>query len=133
MKTITRAIGDFAKFALKELAFPCFCFFCGGLSTAAYAKLDFFEAMRVILHDAGLIFVGGIVGAILGTFLMCLWRVLRYRLRSRQELVRHEYVILWFGQEIARPVLHVPREWFLLPLDEHHRRVVAQLKGQIPS
>lgn len=132
MKTITRAIGDFAKFALKELAFPCFCFFCGGLSTAAYAKLDFFEAMRVILHDAGLIFVGGIVGAIIGAFLLAFWRVLRDRLRSRQELEEWAYVAARDGEVIFRAVLHVPKEWERLPVEEHHRRARAQLKGQGP-
>lgn len=136
MKTITRAIGDFAKFALKELAFPCFCFFCGGLSTAAYAKLDFFEAMRVILHDAGLIFVGGIVGAIIGgivgAFALHFWRTLRDRLRSRQELVEQHYAAAIDGQVFFRAVLHVPREWLQLPKEEEHRRARAQLKGQGP-
>lgn len=132
MKTITRAIGDFAKFALKELAFPCFCFFCGGLSTAAYAKLDFFEAMRVILHDAGLIFVGGIVGAIIGAFLLAFWMVLRDRLRSRQELEEWAYVAARDGEVIFRAVLHVPKEWERLPVEERHRRARAQLKGQGP-
>lgn len=132
MKTITRAIGDFAKFALKELAFPCFCFFCGGLSTAAYAKLDFFEAMRVILHDAGLIFVGGIVGAIIGAFLLAFWMVLRDRLRSRQELEEWAYVAARDGEVIFRAVLHVPREWLQLPKEEEHRRARAQMRGQGP-
>lgn len=132
MKTITRAIGDFAKFALKELAIPCFCFFCGGLSTAAYAKLDFFEAMRVILHDAGLIFVGGIVGAIIGTFLLCLWRVLKEKLQSRQVLVEQHYAAAIDGQVFFRAVLHVPREWLQLPKEEEHRRARAQLRGQGP-
>lgn len=132
MKTLTRAIAKFAWSMFRETWVILFGFLCGGLCVASYAKLDFFEAMSVILHDAGLIYVGAIIGAIIGTFLLCLWRALRDRLRSRQELVEQHYAAAIDGQVFFRAVLHVPREWLQLPAEEERRRARAQLKGQGP-
>ena len=132
MKTLTRAIVEFVKFALKEFGILYLGFLCGGLSVACYAKLGFWEAMGVILPDMLLVSLVGILGAIIGTFLLCLWRVLRDRLRSRQELVEQHYAAAIDGQVFFRAVLHVPREWLQLPKGEEHRRARAQLKGQGP-
>ena len=132
MKPLARAFAEFAWTMCRETWPILFGFLCGGLCVAAYAKLDFFEAMSAILHDAGLIFVGGIVGAIIGAFLLAFWMVLRDRLRSRQELEEWAYVSARDGEVIFRAVLHVPKEWERLPVEEHHRRARAQLKGQGP-
>lgn len=132
MKTLTRAIVEFAWSMFRETWVILFGFLCGGLCVAAYAKLDFFEAMSVILHDAGLIYVGAIIGAIIGALALHFWRTLRDRLRSRQELVEQHYAAAIDGQIFFRAVLHVPREWLQLPAEEERRRARAQLKGQGP-
>ena len=128
MKTLTRAIVEFAWSMFSETWVILFGFLCGGLCVAAYAKLDFFEAMYAILHDASLIYFGAIIGALALHF----GSVLRDRLRSRQELVEQHYAAAIDGQVFFRAVLHVPKEWERLPVEEHHRRARAQLKGQGP-
>ena len=115
MKTLTRAIVEFVKFALKEFGLIYLGFLCGGLSVACYAKLGFWETMGVIFPDMAIIFIGGIVG-----------------LQSRQELVEQHYAAAIDGQVFFRAVLHVPREWLSLPAEEERRRARAQLKGQGP-
>lgn len=132
MKTFCLIIVEFVKFAAKEFGLLYLGFLCGAFSVACYAKFGFSETLSVILPDMALIFVGGLIGAVLGVIILFFRDVLREQLRSRQELVEHEYNIFFFGVKISRVVLHVPREWFSLPLEEHHRRVVAQLKGQLP-
>lgn len=128
MKTLTRAIVEFAWSMFSETWVILFGFLCGGLCVAAYAKLDFFEAMYAILHDASLIYFGAIIGALALHF----GSVLRDRLRSRQELVEQHYAAAIDGQVFFRAVLHVPREWLQLPAEEERRRARAQLKGQGP-
>lgn len=128
MKTLS---GIFAKFAwsmFRETWIILFGFLCGGLCVAAYAKIDFFEAMSAILHDASLIYFCAIIGALALHF----GSVLRDRLRSRQELVEQHYAAAIDGQVFFRAVLHVPREWSRLPVEEHKRRARVQLKGQGP-
>lgn len=132
MKTLTRAIVEFAWSMFRETWVILFGFLCGGLCVAAYAHLDFFEAMSAILHDAGLIYVGAIIGGIVGAFALHFWRTLRDRLRSRQELVEQHYAAARDGEVFFRAVLHVPREWLQLPAEEERRRARAQLKGQGP-
>lgn len=132
MKTLTRAIVEFVKFALKEFGLLFLGFLCGGLSVAAYAKIGFWEAMGVIFPDMLLVSLGGIIGAIIGGIFLYLGRVLRDRLRSRQELVEQHYAAAIDGQVFFRAVLHVPREWLQLPAEEERRRARAQLKGQGP-
>lgn len=132
MKTFCLIIVEFVKFAAKEFGLLYLGFLCGAFSVACYAKLGFWETMGVIFPDMALVFVGGIVGAIIGTFLLCLWRVLPDRLRSRQELVEQHYAAAIDGQVFFRAVLHVPREWLQLPAEEERRRARAQLKGQGP-
>lgn len=132
MKTLS---GIFAKFAwsmFRETWVILFGFLCGGLCVAAYAKLDFFEAMSAILHDASLIYFGAIIGGIIGALALHFGSVLRDRLRSRQELVEQHYAAAIDGQVFFRAVLHVPREWLRLPAEEERRRARAQLKGQGP-
>lgn len=132
MKTLTRAIVEFVKFALKEFGLLYLGFLCGGLSVACYAKLGFWETMGVIFPDMAIIFIGGIVGAIIGALLIHIADLLRERIRSRQELVEQHYAAAIDGQVFFRAVLHVPREWLQLPKEEEHRRARAQLKGQGP-
>lgn len=132
MKPLARAFAEFAWTMCRETWPILFGFLCGGLCVAAYAKLDFFEAMSAILHDAGLIYVGAIIGSIVGAFALHFWRTLRDRLRSRQELVEQHYAAAIDGQVFFRAVLHVPREWLRLPAEEERRRARAQLKGQGP-
>lgn len=132
MKTIAVILWELLKFSAKEFGLLFLGFLCGGLSVACYVKLEFWETMGVIFPDMALIFVGGIVGAIIGTFLLCLWRALRDRLQSRQELVEQHYAAAIDGQVFFRAVLHVPREWLQLPKEEEHRRARAQLRGQGP-
>lgn len=132
MKTIARILSLLIRYAIKDFGLLFLGFLCGGLSVAVYVKLGFWETMGVILPDMALVFFGGIVGAILGTFLLCLWRALRDRLRSRQELVEQHYAAAIDGQVFFRAVLHVPREWLQLPKEEEHRRARAQLRGQGP-
>lgn len=128
MKTLTRAIVEVAWSMFRETWVILFGFLCGGLCVAAYAHLDFFEAMSAILHDAGLIYVGAIIGALAVHF----WGALRDRLPSRQELVERHYASAIDGIVTFRAVLHVPREWERLTVEEHHRLARAQLKGQGP-
>lgn len=128
MKTLTRAIVEFAWSMFRETWVILFGFLCGGLCVAAYAHLDFFEAMSAILHDAGLIYAGAIIGALALHF--C--GALRDRLPSRQELVERHYAAARDGVVTFRAVLHVPREWLQLPKEEEHRRARAQLRGQGP-
>lgn len=135
MKTVGILAGilwELLKFSAKEFGLLFLGFLCGGLSVACYAKLGFWETMGVIFPDMALVFIGGIVGAIFGTFLLCLWRVLKEKLQSRQELVEQHYAAAIDGQVFFRAVLHVPREWLQLPKEEEHRRARAQLKGQGP-
>lgn len=132
MKTIAGILWELLRFAAKEFGLLFLGFLCGGLSVAVYAKLGFWETMGVIFPDMAIIFIGGIVGAILCTFLLCLWRVLKEKLQSRQELVEQHYAAAIDGQVFFRAVLHVPREWLQLPKEEEHRRARAQLKGQGP-
>lgn len=132
MKTIAGILWELLKFSAKEFGLLFLGFLCGGLSVACYAKLEFWETMGVIFPDMALIFIGGIAGAIIGTFLLCLLRALRGRFQSRQELVEQHYAAAIDGQVFFRAVLHVPKEWERLPVEEHHRRARAQLKGQGP-
>ena len=132
MKTIAGILWELLRFAAKEFGLLFLGFLCGGLSVAVYAKLDFWEAMGVIFPDMAIIFIGGIVGAIIGGIFLYLGRVLRERLRSRQELVEQRYTASCDGVTFFRAVLHVPREWRRLPAEEHKRRARAQLKGQGP-
>lgn len=132
MKPLARAFAEFAWSMFRETWVILFGFLSGGLCVASYAKLDFFEAMSAILHDAGLIYVGSIIGGIVGAFALHFWRTLRDRLRSRQELVEQHYAAAIDGEVFFRAVLHVPREWSRLPAEEHNRLARAQLKGQGP-
>lgn len=132
MKTIAVILWELLKFSAKEFGLLFLGFLCGGLSVACYVKLEFWETMGVIFPDMALIFIGGIAGAIIGAFLLAFWMVLRDRLRSRQELEEWAYVAARDGEIIFRAVLHVPKEWERLPVEEHHRRARAQLKGQGP-
>ena len=132
MKTIAVILWELLKFSAKEFGLLFLGFLCGGLCVAAYAKLDFFEAMSAILHDASLIYFGAIIGGIIGALALHFGSVLRDRLRSRQELVEQHYAAAIDGQVFFRAVLHVPREWLQLPAEEERRRARAQLKGQGP-
>ena len=132
MQTLIRIFAEFSWSMFRETWVILLSFLCGGLCVASYARLDFFEAMSAILHDAGLIYVGAIIGAIIGGIFLYLGRVLRERLRSRQELVEQRYTASCDGVTFFRAVLHVPREWSRLPAEEHKRRARAQLKGQGP-
>jgi hypothetical protein len=128
MQTLISIFAKFAWSMFRETWVILFGFLCGGLCVAAYEKLDFFEAMSAILHDASLIYFGAIIGALALHF----GSVLRDRLRSRQELVEQHYAAAIDGQVFFRAVLHVPREWLQLPAEEERRRARAQLKGQGP-
>lgn len=132
MQTLIRIFAEFSWSMFRETWVILLSFLCGGLCVASYARLDFFEAMSAILHDAGLIYVGAIIGAIIGAIALHFGSVLRDRLRSRQELVEQHYAAAIDGQVFFRAVLHVPREWLSLPAEEERRRARAQLKGQGP-
>lgn len=132
MKTIALILARLVRYAIKDFGLLFLGFLCGGLSVAVYAKLGFWETMGVIFHDMAIIFIGGIVGAIIGALLIHIAGLLRERLRSRQELVEQHYAAAIDGQVFFRAVLHVPREWLQLPAEEERRRARAQLKGQGP-
>lgn len=132
MKTIALILARIVRYAIKDFGLLFLGFLCGGLSVAVYAKLGFWETMGVIFHDMAIIFIGGIVGAIIVALLIHIAGLLRERLRSRQELVEQHYAAAIDGQVFFRAVLHVPREWLQLPAEEERRRARAQLKGQGP-